>query len=75
MRIRFPRTKAGWLRLFWLTLRRCPVDHAPLLRDWPLYDDGVTRYCFRCEGVSYWPTGFWHLLRMNYEAHERSKGA
>lgn len=70
--IRFPRTRAGWIRFFWLAISRCPVHHAKLLKNEP-WDDQRTKYGFCCDGVSYWQTGFWHLLRLNYLAEHRPR--
>lgn len=68
--MRFPRTRLGWKRLFWLTLHRCPVHHKKLYRDWELYDDGRTLYGFCCDGVSMWPRGWWWTLYENAIAHK-----
>ncbi len=65
MEFRFPKTWLGWKKLFWLSIYCCPIHHSLLSRDWPQYDDGITGYCFKCEGVSYWPTGFFNVLRRN----------
>jgi len=67
--MRLPRTWRGWQRLFWLTLRRCPVCHSPLLEDWALYDTGED-YCAPC-GYAIWPRGFLGALYANARAsHE-----
>jgi hypothetical protein len=72
MKIRFPRTWGGWKRLFWLTLRRCPIHHTRLCVDpWPPYDFNV-RYCFKCEGISIWHVGFFNVLRVNYQAAKQA---
>lgn len=71
MRYRWPRTLIGWRRLFWLTLRRCPIHHRPLARDGWFGDDGSTLYGFCCEGVSMWPRGMRRALHQNYLAEQR----
>ena len=63
----FPRTRRGWKALFWLSVGRCPLCHGALLRDWPLYDDGVTVYCMPCGGAMF-PNGLLATLRMNKRA-------
>ena len=66
--IRWPRTWGGWRMLFWLWLGRCPIHHTRLNVDNALYDDGVSAYCFRCEGVAIWPQGATEALRQNHKA-------
>lgn len=66
--IRWPRKWRGWKMLFWLWLGRCPIHHTRLNVDNALYDDGVSAYCFRCEGVAIWPQGAREALRQNYKA-------
>lgn len=64
----FPRTWAGWKKLWFLGNSRCPIHHKPLHSDgW--HSPPYIRYGFCCEGVSYWPVGFIHLLRTNYRSH------
>lgn len=71
MKLKLPRTRNGWSKLLWLTLRRCPIHHTRMHRDWPQYDDG-THYCFDCEGVSMWPVGFFNLLHRNWLATNKA---
>ena len=69
--IRFPRSKLGWTRLFWITIRRCPKCHGALIQDpWRPWDN--TLFCMPCGGGMY-PNGFWHTLASNYRAEKISK--
>lgn len=61
--MKLPHTRAGWVKLYWLTRRRCPVCHGALSRDWALYDRGGL-WCMPCGGV-HLPEGFWNALRWN----------
>ncbi|ACL57481.1 hypothetical protein [Methylobacterium nodulans] len=70
MRYRWPRTLHGWKTLFWLSLGRCPIHHTRLSIDNPLYDNGRSAYCFRCEGVAIWPQRAREALRQNTLAVE-----
>lgn len=72
--MRLPRTKAGWKRLFWIALRRCMVCHERLVRDWPLYDDGGTLWCFRCGGLAH-PRGVLRTLQVNAMAAQKNMGS
>jgi hypothetical protein len=67
---RFPKTLGGWRTLFWLALGRCPIHHSKLNVDWPPYDDGVSAYCFMCEGIGIWPQGARVALWQNARAEE-----
>ena len=71
--MRFPRTREGWIALFWLTLRRCPKCHGHLLRDWPIYDT-CGLWCMRCGGLNV-PEGFFEALRWNKEAERIPESA
>jgi len=71
-RLRFPRTRRGWVTLGWLTLRRCPQCHGALSQDWPQYDDGVTLYCFPCGGAML-PNGIIRALEWNARAWAREQ--
>lgn len=75
MTIRFPRTARGWRTLCWLWLGRCPIHHTRLNIDNALHDDGVSAYCFRCDGVAIWPRGAREALRQNYLAVKQKEGA
>jgi hypothetical protein len=72
IKLRFPRTIAGFRRLFWILLRRCVNCHRPLLQDWALYDDGVSLWCLDCGGLRL-PKGALNALRENYEAYRRKE--
>lgn len=72
--MRFPRTILGWCRLFWLTIRRCPICHSPLLHDLWLYDDGNHLFCLYCGGMRV-PKGFFRALIENEIAHKQKDGA
>ena len=69
---RFPRTWSGWKLLGWLALRRCPRCHSKLSQDWPLYDDGITLYCFPCGGLML-PKGVIQALMWNARAWVRQQ--
>lgn len=58
-RIELPRTRAGWRKLFWLALYRCP-KHRERLE--PIAGTRVGR-CVN--GVTRWPRGLWAALRCN----------
>lgn len=75
MKFRFPRKAAGWRRLFWLTLRRCPTHHRRLSRVSNPPDDQLTHFCFDCPDVSMWPVGFFKILYLNWLADYRKKEA
>lgn len=60
-----PKTLLGWRKLFWLTLRCCPIHHKPLMRDCWFGDPGTHLYGFCCDGVSIWPRGLFRTLAMN----------
>lgn len=68
--IRWPRAWAGWKRLFWIFLGRCPVDHGALLTD--PWSGGDTLFCFKCDGVSMWPANIVIALQHNYRMHSRN---
>jgi hypothetical protein len=63
--LKLPRSRRGWLALFWLSLRRCPVHHERLLKDPWFGDPGTVLYGFCCDGVSVWPRGLLRTLRAN----------
>lgn len=71
---RYPRTWRGWKALFWLAMGRCPIHLAKLRVDDPIYDDGRSAYCFKCDGIGVWPSNAGEALRQNYRA-EQKKGA
>jgi hypothetical protein len=65
--VKFPRTLAGWWKLFWIAIKCCPVHKTFTHIDpWNPYD--WTRYCFKCEGISMWPGGLVHALYLNGQA-------
>lgn len=68
--IKWPRTRQGWSRLFWLFLQRCPVHHSAL--HWDPWNPGdSTLYCFECDGVSMWPGDIVLALRRNHKAEAK----
>lgn len=61
-----PRTRLGWKRLFWITLRRCYGCHGSTFISWHP-GDGDWRWCMKCGG-RWQPFGFFHALRLNHAA-------
>jgi hypothetical protein len=72
--VRLPRTIAGWVKLTWLTLRRCPTCHRVLQRDWPLHEQRDELWCIPCGFVRF-PRGFWNALRWNKRAQGEAVSA
>ena len=70
--MKFPKTLNGWIKLFWITLRRCPFCHGPLCQDWALYDDGRSLWCLSC-GVVRLPKGFFRALKENELATKQGR--
>lgn len=60
--MKLPRTRGGWMALFWLTLRRCPIDHTALCADPWAFGKEPVLYCLRCEGWTVWPRGMLRAL-------------